>query len=64
MPKQLSGEELKIRRWLRALGIAKTLFEEDGYFTDYLEEIEAFIKDTNKTITRPKTPGTLTDSGN
>ena len=37
-------EELRIRRWLKALSIAKILFEEDGYFTDYLEEIEAFIR--------------------
>ena len=38
-------EEIQLKRWLRALEIAKCLFEEDGYFTDYLEEIERFIKD-------------------
>ena len=41
-------EELKIRRWLKALEIAEALFEEDRYFTDYLEEIEAFIEDGNE----------------
>lgn len=32
------------KRWLRALGIAKILFEDNGYFTDYLSQIEQFIK--------------------
>jgi len=32
------------KRWLRALGIAKILFEDQGYHTAYLEEIENFIK--------------------
>ena len=44
MRKQLTPEALKLRHWLKALNIAKILFEEDGYFTDYLEEIEAFIR--------------------
>ena len=48
MRKQLTREELKVRRWLKALNIAKILFEEDGYFTDYLEEIEAFIGSGNE----------------
>lgn len=30
-------------RWLRALSIAKILFEEEGYHTAYLEEIEQCI---------------------
>jgi hypothetical protein len=32
------------KRWLRALGIAKTLFEDQGYHTRYLEEIENVIR--------------------
>lgn len=32
------------KRWLRALEIAKVMFESEGYYTDYLEEIEAFIR--------------------
>jgi len=35
-----------IKKWLRALSIAKILFEDEGYFTDYLNQIEAYI--TNK----------------
>lgn len=34
----------QIDRWLRALSIAKILFEDNGYFTDYLSEIEQFLK--------------------
>jgi len=33
---------LKEKRWLRAL--AKIFFEEEGYHTVFLEEIETFIK--------------------
>ncbi|MBA7540415.1 hypothetical protein ES705_32712 [subsurface metagenome] len=36
--------KIRKRRWLRALEIAKILFEDQGYFTDYLCEIETFIK--------------------
>ena len=32
------------KRWLRALGIAKILFEDQGYHSIYLEEIENFIR--------------------
>jgi len=32
------------KRWLRALGIAKILFEDQGYHTRYLEEIENVIR--------------------
>jgi len=32
------------KRWLRALGIAKILFEDQGYHTLYLEEIKDFIR--------------------
>ena len=37
-------EKKKLNRWMAALGIAKCLFENDGYHTVYLEEIEVFIK--------------------
>ena len=35
----------QIRRWLSAIGIAKVLFEVEGYHCIYLEEIEKFIKE-------------------
>ena len=34
---------LQRTRWLRALSIAKILFEEEGYHTRYLDEIEHWI---------------------
>jgi|GEM_PF-1244336 len=40
------------KRWLRALGIAKILFEDQGYHTLYLEEIKDFIR--RKTMYSPK----------
>jgi len=40
------------KRWLRALGIAKILFEDQGYHSIYLEEIENFIR--RKTMYSPK----------
>jgi hypothetical protein len=42
--RKLCREELQKRRWLRALEIAKVLFYDQGYFDDYLCEIEQFIK--------------------
>ena len=39
-----SDVELRAARWLRALTIAKILFEDQGYHTRYLEEIEQFIQ--------------------
>lgn len=42
--KRLTKTELRLSRWLRALGIAKVLFEDEGYHTAYLEEIEAYIR--------------------
>ncbi|MEM2951179.1 MAG: hypothetical protein QXV52_08830 [Nitrososphaeria archaeon] len=36
------------KRWLRALEIAKVLFEDQGYHSVFLEEIENFIeRETN-----------------
>jgi len=40
------------KRWLRALGIAKILFKDQGYHTLYLEGIEKFI--WRKTMYSPK----------
>ncbi len=34
----------KTKRWLRALEIAKTVFWQEGYHTEYLEEMEGFIR--------------------
>ncbi len=36
---------LQMNRWIRALTLAKLLFEDEGYFTTYLNEIEHFIKE-------------------
>lgn len=36
--------DLTIPRWLRALAIAKILFDGEGYHTVYLEQIEEYIK--------------------
>ena len=36
---------LKAQRWIRALALAKLLFDDEGYFTTYLDEIEQFIKE-------------------
>jgi hypothetical protein len=40
----MTVEKKQVNRWLRALGIAKVLFVDEGYHTAYLEEIEALIK--------------------
>lgn len=42
--------DLKSQRWLRALAIAKIIFQEEGYFTTYLEEIEAFIMEQKSQV--------------
>ena len=36
--------DLTIPRWLRALALAKILFEDEGYHTRYLQQIEEYIK--------------------
>ena len=35
----------EIKRWLSAIGIAKAVFEDEGYHTEYLEEMEDFIRE-------------------
>ena len=42
-PGRLDMHHLTIPRSLRALTIAKILFEDQGYHTRYLEEIEEYI---------------------
>ena len=34
----------EVKRWLKALEIAKIIFEDQGYHTFYLEELENFIR--------------------
>ena len=36
------------RRWLKALEIAKILFEDQGYHTRYLDEIEDHIREVHE----------------
>jgi uncharacterized protein YcgL (UPF0745 family) len=36
---------LDTKRWLRALEIAKILFEDQGYHTQFLEEIEDYLRE-------------------
>ena len=43
--RKLCREEVEKRRWLRALEIAEILFCDQGYFDDYLCEVEQFIKE-------------------
>ncbi len=43
MQNALGVDLRQCRRWLRALSIAKILFEEEGYHTRYLDEIEHWI---------------------
>jgi len=38
------GNKKQVKRWLRAIDIAKCLFEDEGYHIRYLEEIEHLIK--------------------
>ncbi len=40
------------KRWLRALDLAKILFEDEGYHIAYLEGIENFVR--RKTMYSPK----------
>ena len=57
---RLTKDQLRLRRWLRALGIAKTMFEVDGYHTVYLKEIETSITEAENARTiglRPRHPG-------
>jgi hypothetical protein len=46
-------ERLKNNHWLRAFQLAKILFDDEGYFIDYLEEIEKFVKNNHPEINGP-----------
>jgi len=37
-------KRLQKNRWLRALQLARILFDDEGYFTHYLDQIEEFVK--------------------
>src|SRR5258706_8772125 len=52
MAKHADPETLQRQHWRKALSIARILFEEDGYHTAYLSEIQAFIE-TKTAITQP-----------
>lgn len=45
-------EAIQINRWLRAIEIAKIVFEDEGYHTAYLNQIDQFIR--RKTMYSPK----------
>ena len=42
----------EVKRWLKALRIAKIIFEDQGYHTLYLDEVERFIR--RKLMYNPK----------
>jgi len=44
----MKPELLRKKRWFRALEIAKYLFEDEGYHTKYLEDIEKVLKGEGK----------------
>jgi len=48
---KLNSEELQKKRWLSALEIAKILFDDEGYFNDYLLEVEQFIRENKGSFT-------------
>ena len=43
----MNPELLRKKRWFRALGIAECLFEDEGYHTEYLKDIEKVLKGEN-----------------
>ncbi len=40
----MNPELLRRKRWFRALDIAECLFEDEGYHTEYLRDIEKVLK--------------------
>jgi hypothetical protein len=42
----------EVKRWLKALRVAKIIFEDQGYHTLYLDEAERFIR--RKLMYNPK----------
>lgn len=43
----MNPELKRERRWFRALEIAECLFKDEGYHTEYLKDIEKFLKGEN-----------------
>jgi len=43
----MDPEPKRRKRWFRALEIAECLFEDEGYRTEYLKDIEKFLKGEN-----------------
>ena len=43
----MNPELLRKKRWFRALEIAECLFEDEGYHTEYLRDIEKVLKGEN-----------------
>ena len=41
----MNPELLRKNRWFRALKIAECLFEDEGYHTEYLEDLKDFVKE-------------------
>ena len=41
----MNPELLRKKRWFRALEIAKYLFEDEGYHTEYLKGIKQFLEE-------------------
>jgi len=44
---------LQKNRWLRALQLARILFDDEGYFTYYLDQIDDFVKNQHLRINGP-----------
>jgi len=43
----VKSAEPKRKRWLKALELAKILFDDEVYFVDYLVEIKEWVKNSD-----------------
>ena len=43
----MKSAEPKRKRWLKALELAKILFDDEVYFVDYLVEIKEWVKNSD-----------------
>jgi len=43
----VKSAELKRKRWLKALQLAKILFDDEAYFVDYLVEVKERVKNSD-----------------
>ncbi|MCL0088783.1 hypothetical protein M1O54_00210 [Dehalococcoidia bacterium] len=50
-------DKRQTRRWLKALEIAENLFEDEGYSSNYLEEIKDFILTSREGLSEPEGKG-------